>query len=72
LTASVRRSVQAKKIMSYVDLNILYADEKALVCVVPSDNSKGIDDDFGDNGENVLLFLKEDDLDLKLDQLRAS
>jgi hypothetical protein len=56
----------------YVDLNILYADEKALVCVVPSDNSKGIDDEFGDNGENVLLFLKEDDLDLKLDQLRAS
>jgi len=56
----------------YVDLNILYADEKALVCVVPSDNSKGIDEEFGDNGENVLLFLKEDDLDLKLDQLRAS
>lgn len=56
----------------YVELNILYSDEKALVCVVPSDNSKGIDEEFGDNGENVLLFLKEEDLDLKLDQLRAS
>lgn len=61
----------------YVNLNLLYADEKALVCVVPKeegdDNEDDNDDDeFGENGKNVLLFLKEDDLDLKLEELRAA
>jgi len=60
-----------------VDLNIIYADENALVCIVPpkSDDDDGNDSDslaFGDMGQNVLLFLKEEDLDGKLDGLRAS
>ena len=62
-----------------VDLNILYADENVIVCVMPSttndNNDVDVDDDtsmFGANGENVLLFMKEDDLDAKLEGLRAA
>ena len=67
--------------LRYVDLEIVFCDEKALVCVVPriSSNGNGDDNDangdvvdFGENGKNVLLFLKEDDLDLKLEGLRAA
>ena len=65
-----------------VDLNILYADENVIVCVMPSTtkndnetNDVDVNDDtkmFGANGENVLLFMKEDDLDAKLEGLRAA
>ncbi len=65
-----------------VDLNILFADETAIVCTVPtssdgkegnsSTGSSGDDALFGKNGKNVLLFLKEDDLDGKLEGLRAA
>jgi hypothetical protein len=71
-----------------VDLNILFADENAIVCTVPTtsddeaeattstDNDSNDSNDalllFGKNGKNVLLFLKEDDLDGKLEGLRAA
>jgi len=45
-------------------LNILYADEYALVLTTEDGN--------GENGENILLFLKEEDLDSTLNGLRAS
>ena len=38
-------------------------------------NDVDVNDDtkmFGANGENVLLFMKEDDLDAKLEGLRAA
>ena len=59
-----------------VELNIVYASDKALVCVVPtisdSDDNKNMKNGFGKDGKNVLLFLKEDDLDLRLEELRAA
>ena len=59
--------------LRFVDLDIAFCDENVIVALVPKDDS---DDDssslFGDNGENVLLFLKEDDLDYKLEELRAA
>ena len=62
--------------LRYVELEVVFADELALVCVVPKDgNGNGSDStrsDFGEKGENVLLFLKEEDLDFKLEQLRAA
>jgi hypothetical protein len=62
--------------LRYVELEVVFADELALVCVVPKDgNGNGSDStlsDFGEKGENVLLFLKEEDLDYKLEQLRAA
>lgn len=62
--------------LRFVELEVVFADELALVCVVPKDgNGNGSDStrsDFGEKGENVLLFLKEEDLDFKLEQLRAA
>jgi hypothetical protein len=70
-----------------VKLDVLYSDEYALVCVVPKRSDKSDDGDedgidtynsgdeygpLGENGKNVLLFLKEDDLDSKLEGLRAA
>jgi hypothetical protein len=57
--------------LRYVDLNVLYADENAIVCVVPSEEDS-ISGPFGEKGENVLLFIKEDDLNLRLEELRAA
>jgi hypothetical protein len=59
--------------LRYVDLEVLFADERALVCVVPSQaQSSTGDGSIGEKGENVLFFLKEDDLDYKLEELRAA
>ena len=60
--------------LRYVDLDVVFADARALVCVVPSDgdgdtNSDGV---FSEDGKNVLLFLKEDDLNYRLEELRAA
>ncbi len=67
-----------------LNLNVLFANENAIVGVVPSSSSLGGDDDddddddasmmkaFGEKGENVLLFLREDDIDSALDGLRAN
>lgn len=52
-----------------VDLGILYADENAIVCLVPDNEDS---DMFAKNGANVLLFLKEEDVDGKLEALRAA
>ena len=54
----------------YVDLNIVFASDNALVCVVPTDDEEN--NGFGKDGKNVLLFLKEDDLDFRLEELRAA
>lgn len=73
--------------LRFVDLEVLFADEQALVCVVPPNllSNKGDDDSndtvegtgtgldrIGEKGENVLLFLQEKDLDYKLEELRAA
>jgi hypothetical protein len=57
--------------LRYVDLNVLYADENAIVCVVPSEEDY-ISRPFGEKGKNVLLFIKEDDLSYRLEELRAA
>lgn len=74
------KEISAGKVdnLRFVELEVVFADELALVCVVPKDgngNGSGSDStrsDFGEKGENVLLFLKEEDLDYKLEQLRAA
>lgn len=55
----------------YVELNILYADEDAIVCVVPSEKGSK-SGPYGQNGANVLLFTKEDELNSRLEKLRAA
>jgi len=73
--------------LRFADLDIVFADDRVLVCVVPTksissssnsnSNSKniGVAEDgarFGEKGQNVLLFLKEEDLELKLEELRVA
>ncbi len=56
--------------MRTVELDIVFVDARALVCVLPIED--GEKTEFGENGKNVLLFLKEDDLDYRLEELRAA
>ena len=58
--------------LRYVDLDIAFCDENVIVALVPKDVEDDSSSLFGENGENVLLFLKEDDLDYKLEELRAA
>jgi hypothetical protein len=69
-----------------VDLDVWFANDKAIVCTVPSSllsgkssGSSGNDDDDDDddvnpfgNGSNILYFVAENDLDGALNRLRAS
>lgn len=55
-----------------VDLQVAFCHERVIVALMPPDddsaNAKPLDDD----GKRVLLFLKEDDLDDKLEELRVN
>jgi len=57
------------------NLNILYADEELIIGVVPSesDNSgiSGIPG-CGKDGTNLLIFLKENELEEKLEEMRVA
>ena len=53
------------------DLQVYFADEEAIVAVVPP-KSGFRDDPLEANGSNVLVFLREKELDEKLDALRVS
>jgi hypothetical protein len=55
-----------------VDLQVYFADTNAILAVVPSSDGEVRKDPLEVNGANVLLFIREDDLDEKLDALRAS
>mmetsp|Transcript_44285 Transcript_44285/g.106687 ORF Transcript_44285/g.106687 Transcript_44285/m.106687 type:complete len:365 (+) Transcript_44285:252-1346(+) len=59
-----------------VNLQIYFSDEKAIVAVVPPDTTDGgspaRSDPLEDNGAHVLVFVREEELDDKLDQLRVS
>lgn len=55
----------------YVDLKVLFADEAAIICVVPSEKGSK-NGPFGEKGSNVLLFIKENELDSRLEKLRAA
>lgn len=55
-----------------VDLQVAFCDERVIVAVMPPGdddaNAKPLDED----GKRVLLFVKEDDLDEKLEELRVN
>ncbi|KAL9180503.1 hypothetical protein ACHAXT_010956 [Thalassiosira profunda] len=56
-----------------VNLDVWFADERAIVCTMPSedDESMGGDPLKGD-GSNILLFVKEENVDEELEKLRAA
>jgi len=61
----------------FVNLDVLYADEEVIICVVPpaadTKNADGtIDALLGEGGKNVLLFLKEDEMEEKLELARVA
>lgn len=55
-----------------VDLELYFADERAMVAVVPPEDGSRRADPLENKGFNVLVFLQEEDLDEKLDSLRVS
>lgn len=59
-----------------VNLQIYFSDEKAIVAVVPPETTDGgspvRSDPLENNGAHVLVFVREEDLDEKLDSLRVS
>jgi hypothetical protein len=61
--------------VKYVDLDVWFATEKAIVCTMVNEDLDGdavADPLTSDNGERVLLFVAEDDLDGSLEKLRAA
>ena len=54
-----------------VNLQVYFADERAIVAVVPPEDGSLRADPLQDNGSNVLVFIKEDELDEKLNSLRV-
>ena len=57
-------SEQNKKAL---DLDVLFADENAIVCAVPSEEG-GV----GEQGSKVLFFAAEDSMNVKLEMLRVA
>uniref|UniRef100_A0A7S2I456 Uncharacterized protein n=1 Tax=Helicotheca tamesis TaxID=374047 RepID=A0A7S2I456_9STRA len=55
-----------------VDLDVLFADDKVMVCVVPPVEGEEKQDPLGENGSKVLLFFQEDYMNDKLEKLRAA
>jgi hypothetical protein len=58
-----------------VDLDVWFATEKAIVCTMVNEDLDGdvvADPLTSGNGERVLLFVAEDDLDGSLEKLRAA
>ena len=54
-----------------LDVHIAFADEHAIVAVVPGDDGSVREDPFEDNGANILFFAKEEILEGKLEALRV-
>ena len=54
-----------------VDLQIHFADQRAIVAVVPPESGNVREDPLQDNGSNVLVFIQEKELDEKLNALRV-
>jgi len=57
--------------IKYVDLDVWFANEKVIVCTVPSEAGYEEEPLKGD-GSNVLLFVVEENLDEQLEKLRAA
>jgi hypothetical protein len=55
-----------------VDLHMEFCDERAIVAVVPPEDGTTRSSPLEENGKHVLVFVKENDLDEKLDSLRVS
>mmetsp|Transcript_126189 Transcript_126189/g.353364 ORF Transcript_126189/g.353364 Transcript_126189/m.353364 type:complete len:445 (-) Transcript_126189:10-1344(-) len=55
-----------------VNLELYFADERAMVAVVPPEDGSRRANPLENKGFNVLVFLQEEDLDEKLDSLRVS
>ena len=51
-----------------LDLDVLFADENAIICAVPSEEGSGV----GEQGSRVLFFAAEDSLNVKLEMLRVA
>lgn len=55
-----------------VQLQVHFADPSAILAVVPPESGGVRDDPLEDDGAHALLFVREDDLDAKLDMMRVS
>ena len=55
-----------------VDLQVYFCDPNAIVAIIPPKDGGVRDDPLESSGANVLLFIREDDLDGKLDTMRVS
>jgi hypothetical protein len=61
--------------VKYVDLDVWFANEKAIVCTIVNEDLDGevmADPLTSGNGEKVLLFVAEENLDESLEKLRAA
>jgi len=55
-----------------VGLDVIFASEDFIVCKVPAeDGSETSEDVYEENGKDIILFLKEDDMDAELESYRV-
>jgi len=54
-----------------VDLEVAFSDERVILVVMPDSDNKNTQP-LDDNGKRVLLFIREDDLDERLEELRVN
>jgi hypothetical protein len=55
-----------------VKLQVHFADATSILAVVPPESGSVREDPLEENGAHALLFVREDDLDAKLDMMRVS
>ena len=60
--------------VKYVDLDVWFANEKAVICTIVEefDEDIGADPLTNGNGEKVLMFVAEENLEESLEKLRAA
>lgn len=54
-----------------VPVQVYFSDQNAIVAIVPPEEGGLRENPFEDNGKNVLVFVREDDIDEKLEALRV-
>jgi hypothetical protein len=66
------KELLAGKDVRTVDLQIAFCDPSVIVAVVPEDKGRARSDVFQDDGKHVMVFVREEQLEEKLDALRVS
>jgi hypothetical protein len=66
------KEISAGKEVRQVDLQVIVAEPSAIIAIVPRENKEQRQDLLEEKGEHVLVFIKENEMDEKLEALRVA